>query len=245
MAAMGFGIFDTYMDQRCHWVQTLVNHLWQDTPTGTMLKVALEDAQLEMGVTLRLTLKPSWKPDRWFTTNSWIKQCSEFLWEFEIHIEPLGTQLLPLRERDRALMDCFTIRMQDISTLRCLNRCRMAKQAVWFIIPLAIIVVIVTALMVIISAAVVTVLVARAPTLFFLEVHIKKAVMLSKVSVELLFPTSWKCLHQLVGMALNIMFLISWSLKAHGITSIKELILTISFLNLVGDLLTSLAIFCI
>lgn len=112
-------------------VQTLVNHLWQDTPIATLLKIALEDAQLEMGTTWRLTPKPSWKLDQWFTTESWIKQCLEFLWEFDIHIEPLGTQLLPLRERDRALMDCFTIHTQDTTTLRQLNRCRTAKQALW------------------------------------------------------------------------------------------------------------------
>ena len=34
MATMGFAIFDPYLEQHCQWVQTLVNHLWQDFPMG-------------------------------------------------------------------------------------------------------------------------------------------------------------------------------------------------------------------
>ena len=130
-AVMGFGIFDPYMEQRCQWVQTLMNHLWQDTPTGTLLKIALEDAQLEMGIPTHLSPQMPWKPESWFTTDSWIKQCLQFLWNFEIHVDPLGTQLHSPHTGDRALMECLTFNTQEVSMLSRLNRCRMAKQVLW------------------------------------------------------------------------------------------------------------------
>ena len=82
-------------------------------------------------MTLSLTTTPVWKPDRWLTMDLWIKWCLEFLWEYEVQVEPLGTRLPVPREGDKALMKCFTLHTQDVSSLCRLNQCRMAKQVMW------------------------------------------------------------------------------------------------------------------
>ena len=68
----GFGILDPYTSQCCSWVQSIVNHIWTSSPTSTLLTVAVEDAQLEMGLTDDLSIKSKCDPLRWLTTPSWI-----------------------------------------------------------------------------------------------------------------------------------------------------------------------------
>ena len=65
-----FGILDPYTAQGCAWIQALVNHIWTPSPTGTLLTIAVEDAQLEMGDTTDLSIQPLFKPLQWLTTKS-------------------------------------------------------------------------------------------------------------------------------------------------------------------------------
>ena len=91
----GFGILDPYTLQCCSWVQLIVNYIWTNSPTGSLLAVAAEDAQLEMGLTSDLSLQPSWDPLCWLTTSSWIRSCLQFMWKHKIRIMSFGMALSP------------------------------------------------------------------------------------------------------------------------------------------------------
>ena len=58
-ATMGFSIYDPYLDQRCLWIKTLVNQLWQQIPIGALLQITIKEAQLELGVTASLATLPN------------------------------------------------------------------------------------------------------------------------------------------------------------------------------------------
>lgn len=89
----GFGILDPYTLQCCSWIQSIVDHIWTSSPTGSLLTVAAKDAQLEMGLTSDLSSQPSWDPLQWLTTTSWIRSCLQFMWKNKIWITPFGTAL--------------------------------------------------------------------------------------------------------------------------------------------------------
>ena len=58
----GFGIIDLYISKGCAWIQSIVDHIWTSSPTGQLLKIAVEDTQLKMGVTSDLATQPPWNP---------------------------------------------------------------------------------------------------------------------------------------------------------------------------------------
>ena len=91
----GIGLVDLYISQDCSWIQSILDHTWTDSPTSTLLTVAFEDAQLEMGIPDGLMKTPAWTPLRWLTIKSWIQSCLHFLWENQIEISPSGSKIKP------------------------------------------------------------------------------------------------------------------------------------------------------
>ena len=126
-----FGILGPYTLQCCSWIQSIVDHIWTSSPTGALLTVAAEDAQLEMGLTSDLSMQPSWDPLHWLTTPSWIHSCLQFMWTNQIRIKPFGTALTSARYGDKGIMEAFAPFIDDVSSLRWLNRCCMHKKVIW------------------------------------------------------------------------------------------------------------------
>ena len=116
-----FGIVDPYISQSCLWVQSIVDNIWTSSLTGTLLQIAIADAQLKMGVTSDLSDYPSWNPLQWLTTASWIRSCIEFVWKHGVRISPLGTTLPPPQIRDKGIIEAFTMFIDNTMTLQCLN----------------------------------------------------------------------------------------------------------------------------
>ena len=81
----------------CSRIPTMVDDMWRDAPTGTLLTVALEDLQLKMGSTSPFSEEPFFRPCRWMTTESWIKSYVTFIWDNDITIQDLGCTIWSTR----------------------------------------------------------------------------------------------------------------------------------------------------
>ena len=127
----GFGIINPHISQGCAWIQSIVDHTWTSSPTGQLLKIAVEDAQLKMGVTSDLATQPQWNPLQWFTTKSWIHSCVDFAWKHDVRISPLRTTIPLPQLRNKGIMEAFSTFIDNITTLQGLNRCRMQKHVLW------------------------------------------------------------------------------------------------------------------
>ena len=112
-------------------IAALADQLWRDTPTGILLKAAIEDLQLEMGTTTPFGEEPPSKPRCWMTTPSWIKAWVKFMWDHHIVIDNLGCKIENHRCNDTDIMTSFTNLTSDTSILRSLKRYRMAKEVTW------------------------------------------------------------------------------------------------------------------
>ena len=113
----GFSILDPFTAQGCAWILTLVDHIWTKSPTGTLLTVTVEDAQMEMELTSDLSIPPPFHPLRWLTTTSWTCLCLTFMWKHDIRVTPLGVHLPKPRLRDRGIMEVFATLTANTSIL--------------------------------------------------------------------------------------------------------------------------------
>jgi hypothetical protein len=84
MARGRLGIIDMYCYSGVSQIETLISNLWQGTPTGKLLNIALDDTALELG------MSDTWHIDNlkhgllYATNKSWIQHVLEFTVENNI-----------------------------------------------------------------------------------------------------------------------------------------------------------------
>ena len=121
----GLGLPDLFIRQGCMRVQTMVEHLWLQTPTGKLIKIAMEGLKLEVGISSTLFDRQFSVYGKGLNTSTWLSHTWEFMSEHDIsYVEPLGN-LETFRQHDQCIMDVLLT--EGYTTIQCmtLNRCRM------------------------------------------------------------------------------------------------------------------------
>ena len=126
--SLGIGIPDLYVYAGSAKITALVDHLWQDTPTGKLLKVCIEDFLLDSGFFGNINDLDFGILKKWACKHSWIYDCLKFMHEFDIDITIKHEELRPKREGDRAIMEVAS-KMQGIN-LKSINRVRMFQEII-------------------------------------------------------------------------------------------------------------------
>lgn len=81
----------------------LVNHLWQKTPTGTLLLcLSLEKLQIEAGFSSNFFETPLLS--KYLTTLPWIRDCLCFTYDHDVRPQILFTPLSPRCEGEMILI---------------------------------------------------------------------------------------------------------------------------------------------
>jgi hypothetical protein len=124
-------MLDPYIHMGVSQIETIVTQVWQGTPTGQLIALALDDIVLEMGLpnvwqqeNLRLGLLYS-------STTSWIRHVLQFALDNNITFEMDVIWFARRRQWDRAIMQAALQYTNHVATLQSINTVRMALNVVW------------------------------------------------------------------------------------------------------------------
>jgi exonuclease III len=127
----GLGLLDAYTHMGVSQVETLISHMWQKTPTGRLLEMALEDIALELG------LVNTWQPTvlkrglEYASTTTWIRHVLRFTVENNITLHIGRDYYHKLREHDQTIMENALEYSRNAQILKSINAVRMALKVVW------------------------------------------------------------------------------------------------------------------
>lgn len=129
----GLGIIDPYLHMGASQVETLVSSIWEGTPTGRLLEIALEDIAMGIGLTNTWDLETLKKGLLYTTTPSWIRHLFAFTTSNNIEVQ-IGIPLYQQHRlrHDKTIMESaleYTSRKPMI--LKSINAVQMALQVVW------------------------------------------------------------------------------------------------------------------
>lgn len=126
----GLGILDLFYHQGTTRIASTVSNIWANNPTGKLMRIALEDIVMEMGLQ---QISAEWLGLGllYTTTNSWIKHVLTFMHDHHISIDRFPSPLSPPREGDITIMQKALDFTRDKPTLRAINRVRMELQILW------------------------------------------------------------------------------------------------------------------
>ena len=121
----GLHIVNLYTDMGTARTNALLEHCYNNTPTGKFLKLNISQLVLETGLHGSL-----WNMDpnivsKWCDTNSWIFQTIQFNHQNDIKLQINHTTLQPQRAGDRALMAIALEYSSFPPILKAINRVRM------------------------------------------------------------------------------------------------------------------------
>ena len=100
----GAGMLDLYLYMGTIRIHLLMEHYFRETPTGSMLKICIEDIVLEIGMEGHLTDADMEAIDSYVDTTSWIYNTLKFANEYDIKLYLPHTQLKKKREYDSCIM---------------------------------------------------------------------------------------------------------------------------------------------
>ena len=96
----GLEILDLYTHMGTARTSMIVHHCWQNTPTGELLQVAIEDIVVEIGLHSPLWKQPFEKFSRWISPHSFLYHVCQFNQENNIDIniqhKEMGEKTIPL-----------------------------------------------------------------------------------------------------------------------------------------------------
>ena len=124
---LGLGLDDLYVDQGTSKVEILLEHLYADNMTGSLLRSALEWSSIHVGIgqnifSLDFGLYGHLLPQ------SWIKTLWQFASEYKITLPSSEKNLQLHRRGDIYLMEEYAHKGLRISELRAINKCRLFLQ---------------------------------------------------------------------------------------------------------------------
>lgn len=127
----GLGLLDAYIHMGTSQVDTLISHIWQKTPTGLLLEMALEDIALELG------LPDTWHPQvlqqglKYARTPTWVRHVMQFTVDHNISIQLETNYYQKHRAHDRTIMEAALAYSRNDRILQSINTVRMALKVVW------------------------------------------------------------------------------------------------------------------
>lgn len=121
----GAGMLDLYLYMGTSRIHLLMEHYFRQTPTGSMLKICIEDIVLEIGMEGHLTDVDMETIDSYVDTTSWIYNTLKFASEYDINLYLPHTQLKKKREYDSCIMTEVAKLNLDGQQYRKVNRVRM------------------------------------------------------------------------------------------------------------------------
>lgn len=128
----GIGIVDPYIHMGTSQIATFHSNIWQQTPTGRLLEIAIDDLALELGLPIPWTTEHLVKGMKYASTTSWIRHMVRFSLDNDIQIDfGMKGMLLPNQRYDRMIMDIAVNQYDQGSTLQSINKIRMALNVVW------------------------------------------------------------------------------------------------------------------
>ena len=123
----GLGLPNIYTTQYTRHISDMVDHLWQQTPTGYFIKSNVESFKLEVGVSgpiFERTAGINWVN----TSNSWVFETWKFCQQERISFNEPLPHLTLKRTQDQFLMEAFHSAGYTRPILLALNRCRLHCQ---------------------------------------------------------------------------------------------------------------------
>jgi hypothetical protein len=128
----GLGIIDPYIHMGVSHLENFVSNTWQQTPTGALLEMALDDFTMELGLSTPWTLERLHKGLGYVKTKSWFRHMVQFCVEQSIVVDfKIDHMLKCKRFRDRTIMDMAIEYSSNTSILQSINKIRMALNIVW------------------------------------------------------------------------------------------------------------------
>jgi hypothetical protein len=126
----GLGLLDAYIHLGVSKVKTLLlTNIWQRTPTGMLLEMALDD--LEIG------LPNTWQSTSlqlgllYVRTHTWIRHLLQFTVESKIELKLDRDLYSPRREHDKTIMEAALEYSRNRQILKSINAVRMSLKVVW------------------------------------------------------------------------------------------------------------------
>ena len=103
---LGLGMPHPFIEQGIEQIKMILGHMSQpQTPTGQLLEISLEQAQVELGLPTPLW-QADYKKHNKLITETWVKSVWKFVSKFGIKLNTAETVRLPkLRENDRYIME--------------------------------------------------------------------------------------------------------------------------------------------
>ena len=105
-STLGLGWDDLYVDQGTSKIEILLEHLYTDSTTGSLLRLALEWSSIHVGIGRNL-FSLDFKLFGHLLPQSWIKSLWQFASEYNIHIPAQEEHLELRREGDSLLTEMF------------------------------------------------------------------------------------------------------------------------------------------
>jgi hypothetical protein len=127
----GLGFPLIYLEQAIGQLRQVLTHGAIDTTTGQLLRISLEQAQLEVGIGTPF-LETSFDAYGFLLTDCWWKSVWEFIWKNNVKLS-YDTQALPTLQRvgDSFIMELLCARADlTASELIACNRCRLSIEAI-------------------------------------------------------------------------------------------------------------------
>ena len=128
---LGLNLPHPYIEQGIEQLKMILGHLSSPrTPTGDLIQISLEQAQVELGLPTAIW-KASYKKHNRLITESWVKSIWEFVDRYDIEVCSTDKIELPLlREKDRYLMEIALEGGFNDQERISINRCRCHMQAI-------------------------------------------------------------------------------------------------------------------
>ena len=108
----------------------IVHHCWQNTPTGELLQVAIENLVVEIGLHGPLWKQPFNKFSHWTFPHSFLYHVCQFNQDNNIEINIQHMELSPKRDNDTAIIEKVLMQLETISHWKAVNRVRMFRKVV-------------------------------------------------------------------------------------------------------------------
>lgn len=127
----GLNIQNPFLTQGIHHITDIVDHSWQQTPTGAFIATSLEHLRLELGQNIPIleTAMDTYSP--YLLNESWIVAAWKFMSNHHVKIKDHTPKILPAREGDQEIMKVVNDSNLNPADKKTCNKCRMFLQVFW------------------------------------------------------------------------------------------------------------------